>query len=117
VDAAPEFVVSFTLTAVAFQVQTKLVGVIVIDAFVAEPWRSLGLGLLLDQYGHGNATVMVSTTFCLGVSDLWNFFLPHCLDLRFTVKMLKRCRRSKEKESHNDHKENRTASPETPDVV
>jgi hypothetical protein len=34
----------------AFQVQTKLVAIIVIAAFVAEPWSLLGLGPLLD-YG------------------------------------------------------------------
>jgi len=42
-----------TWTAVAFQVQTMLVVIVIAPrAFVAEPWRLLGLGLLLD-YGHG----------------------------------------------------------------
>jgi hypothetical protein len=56
----------------AFQVQTKLVAIIVIAAFVAEPWALLGLGPLLD-YGHRNAAMMLSSTVCLHVPDskLW----------------------------------------------
>jgi hypothetical protein len=52
----------------AFQVQTKLVAIIVIAAFVAEPWGLLGLGPLLD-YGHRNTVMTLSSTVCLHVSD------------------------------------------------
>jgi hypothetical protein len=46
----------------SFQVQTKLVAIIVIAAFVAEPsWRLLGLGPLLDC-GHRNAAMTLSST-------------------------------------------------------
>jgi hypothetical protein len=50
-----------------FRVQTKLVAIIVIAAFVAEPsWRLLGLGPLLD-YGHRNAAMTLS---CLRICYL-----------------------------------------------
>jgi hypothetical protein len=52
----------------AFQVQTKLVAIIVIAAFVAEPRGLLGLGPLLD-YGHRNTAMTLSSTVCLHVSD------------------------------------------------
>jgi hypothetical protein len=55
---------------VDFQVQTKLVAVtiVIISAFVAEPWLLSELGSLLD-YDHGNAAVTLSSTVCLRVSD------------------------------------------------
>jgi hypothetical protein len=69
VDAALKFVVS--LTAVAFQVQKKLVAVIVIAAFVAELWRLLGLGLVPLDYDQGNAAVTLSFNSLPWCSDLW----------------------------------------------
>jgi len=97
---------------VAFQVQTKLLAVIVIVAFVAEPWHLLGLEPLLD-YGPWKRR---GDAFFNSLPSCLRFYgsIAHHLDPRFTVKAPPKVKEIKKATTILG---DRAASPEIPEIL